>query len=105
MPYLEHMSRFATNEQLLTASQLGKRWGLHRASVLRMFRAGAIPGIILARAPENHRGAGKSTVRFRLAAIRAFERARERTAVGTARAYRRHDASTAESARRGEAQP
>ena len=60
-------------DKLLTASDVAGRWGVHRATVLRLFHAGVLPGIILCR------GRGRTTVRFRLASVEAWERRRERT--------------------------
>jgi excisionase family DNA binding protein len=66
-----------TQEKLLTPAELAQRWGLHRATILRLFHEGSIPGVVLTR------GAEKSTIRFRLSAIEGFEQARERPESGT----------------------
>lgn len=64
------------NSKLLTAGDVADRWHVHRATVLRVFHEGDLPGVTLSR------GKVRTTVRFRLAAVEAFEKRRERTAVG-----------------------
>jgi len=64
------------DERLLTADQLAQRWGLHKATVLRMYHEGVLPGVNLCRGQE------RSRVRFRPAAVEAFERKRERVRAG-----------------------
>jgi len=59
-------------EKLLTPEELAARWDLHKATVLRLYHAGLLPGIALCR------GKARTTVRFRLAAVAAFEQKRER---------------------------
>ena len=59
-------------QKLLTPDEVAGRWGLHKATVLRLFHSGMLPGITLCR------GKARSTVRFRLAAVEAFERRHER---------------------------
>ncbi len=59
-------------EKLLTPEELAARWDLHKATVLRLFHDGALPGIVLCR------GKTRTTVRFRLIAVQAWEKRRER---------------------------
>ncbi len=61
-----------SDERHLTPDDLAKRLGLHRATVLRMFHDGILPGVTLCR------GKKRTTVRFRLSSIETFERKRER---------------------------
>lgn len=61
------------NEKHLTPDEVAARWDLHKATVLRMFHSGILPGITLSQ------GKKRSTVRFRLSAIEAWERKRERS--------------------------
>lgn len=68
------------NERLLTAAELAVRWGLHRATVLRMFHARLIPGMVLRRGKGKARK-GKATIRFRPSAIEAFEREHEQASL------------------------
>ena len=58
-------------EKHLTPSEVGARRDVHKATVLRLYRAGALPGIALCL------GQARTTVRFRLAVVEAFERKRE----------------------------
>src|SRR5437867_621936 len=58
-----------SNEKLLTPQDLAERWGLHRASVLRLYHRGLLPGVVL------FRGRGRTTARFRLAALQDKEAA------------------------------
>lgn len=59
------------DERLLTAGDVAARWTLHKATVLRMFHSGVLSGVILCR------GRSRTTVRFKLSAVEAFERKRE----------------------------
>ena len=59
-------------EKLLTPDELAVRWDLHKATVLRLYHSGVLPGVALCR------GKARVTVRFRLAAVVAFEQKRER---------------------------
>lgn len=59
------------NERLITSDELAARWGLHKATVLRLYHSGVLLGVELCR------GKTRTTVRFRLAAVEAFERKRE----------------------------
>ena len=63
------------SEKLFTPDDLAERWGVHKATVLRLFHTGELPGVAISRGRE------RTTVRFRLAAIEAWERKRERVAV------------------------
>lgn len=58
-------------EKMLTADNVASRWSLHKATVLRMFHSGVLPGVALCR------GKSRTTVRFKLSAVEAFERKRE----------------------------
>ena len=57
----------------LSAEDLARRWGIHKATVLRLFHSGILLGVALCRGKRQ-----LTTVRFRLASVEAFERARER---------------------------
>jgi len=59
------------DRKLLTPDDVAGRWGVHRATVLRLFHAGILPGVILCR------GEKRTTIRFRLEAIEEFEKKRE----------------------------
>jgi excisionase family DNA binding protein len=59
-------------EKHLTVSEVAGRWRVHRATVLRMYHDGIIAGIPVCS------GKSRATVRFRLATIEAWEKARER---------------------------
>jgi excisionase family DNA binding protein len=59
------------SEKHLTPNELAVRWDIHKSTVLRLYRAGVLPGIALCL------GKARTTVRFRLAAVEAFERKRE----------------------------
>lgn len=59
-------------EHLFSVSSIAERWGVHRATVLRLFHAGLLPGVVVSR------GKQRTLVRFRPATIEAWERRRER---------------------------
>jgi excisionase family DNA binding protein len=61
------------SEKLLTASEVATRWGVHKATVLRLFHTGVLPGVAIAR------GRTRTVVRFRSEAIGAWEKMREKT--------------------------
>lgn len=63
-----------SEDRHLTPDDLAKRWDVHRATVLRMYHDGILPGIPLSQ------GKKRTTVRFRLSAIETWERKREKTA-------------------------
>jgi hypothetical protein len=64
-----------SEEKLLTAEQVGTRWGVHKATVLRLYHDGILPGVIISRGRE------RMTVRFRPEAVLAWERKREKAVV------------------------
>lgn len=59
-------------DRLLTASEVAARWGVHKATVLRLFHSGVLPGITLCLGQE------RTTVRFRPETILVWERTREK---------------------------
>lgn len=59
-------------EKLFTPDEVAARWGVHKATVLRLFHNGELPGIAISRGKE------RTTVRFRPAAVEAWERKREK---------------------------
>jgi len=60
------------SEPLFSVSNVAERWGVHRATVLRLFHDGLLPGVVVSR------GKRRTLVRFRPATIEAWERRRER---------------------------
>jgi len=62
------------SEKLFTATEVATRWGVHKATVLRLFHTGVLPGVAIAR------GRKRTVVRFRPEAIGAWEKMREKTA-------------------------
>ena len=64
------------DEKLLTPDDLAKRWDIHRATVLRLFHAGILPGVVL------NQGKQRTTVRFRPQAVETWEQQRERKRPG-----------------------
>ncbi len=61
------------NEKHLTPDEVAARWDCHKATILRKFHAGDLPGILLSQ------GKTRATIRFRLSTIEAWERKRERS--------------------------
>lgn len=59
------------SEKLFTPDEVAARWGVHKATVLRLFHSGALPGVAISRGKE------RTTVRFRPSAVEAWERKRE----------------------------
>ena len=62
------------SEKLLTSQEVADRWGVHKATVLRLFHSGELPGVPISRGKE------RITVRFRPSAVEAWERKREKAA-------------------------
>jgi excisionase family DNA binding protein len=62
------------SEQLLTPDDVAKRWGVHRATVLRLFHAGRLAGVTIVQ------GRCRSLIRFRPEVIFAWEKRKEREA-------------------------
>ena len=60
------------SEKLLTPEELAERWGVHKATVLRLFRTGELPGVAISRGKE------RVTVRFRPSVVEAWEKKREK---------------------------
>ena len=60
------------NEKLFTPEELAERWGVHKATVLRLFHKGELPGVAISRGKE------RMTVRFRPAVIEAWEKKHEK---------------------------
>jgi excisionase family DNA binding protein len=60
------------SEKLLTADDIANRWGVHKATVLRLFHNGELPGVTISQGKE------RTTVRFRPAVVEAWEKKRER---------------------------
>ncbi len=69
-------------EKLLTPNELAARWGLSKATILRMFHAGILPGVTLCLGEE------RNTVRFRLATVEKFEQQREQQRHGNGHTVR-----------------
>ena len=65
-------------EKLLTPDDLAARWGVHKATVLRLFHTGELPGVTISRGKE------RTTVRFRSAIVEAWEKKREKAATRVA---------------------
>lgn len=63
-----------SEDRHLTPDEVAKRWDVHKATVLRLFHDGILPGIPLCQ------GKKRTVVRFRLSAIEAWERKREKIA-------------------------
>lgn len=61
-------------EKLFTPDDLAVRWGLHKATVLRLYHAGELPGVAISRGRE------RTTVRFRPDVVENWERKREQRA-------------------------
>jgi hypothetical protein len=61
-----------SDERLMKSEHVAKRWDVHKATVLRLYHEGILPGV------ELSRGKARSTVRFRPSAVEAWERKRER---------------------------
>lgn len=61
-----------SDERLMTPEKVATRWEVHKATVLRLYHEGLLPGGALSR------GKVRSTIRFRPSAIEAWERKRER---------------------------
>ena len=59
-------------ETLLSPDEVAARWKVHKATVLRLYHNKLLQGVALCQ------GKARTTVRFRLATIEAFERKRER---------------------------
>ena len=62
------------SEKLLTPGDVAARWGVHKATVLRLFHNGELPGVAISRGKE------RVTVRFRPAIVEAWEKKREKVA-------------------------
>lgn len=60
------------SENLLTPEDLAERWGVHKATVLRLFHNGELPGVAISRGKE------RTTVRFRPSVVEAWEKKREK---------------------------
>ena len=60
------------SENLFTPDDLAARWGVHKATVFRLFHSGELPGVTISRGKE------RITVRFRPSIIEAWEKKRER---------------------------
>jgi excisionase family DNA binding protein len=60
------------SEKLLTPSEVAARWDVHRATVLRLFHSGVLPGVTVSG------GRARVMVRFRPETILAWEKRRER---------------------------
>jgi len=60
------------SEKLLTPDDLAARWGVHKATILRLFHTGELPGVTISRGKE------RTTVRFRPAIVEAWEKKREK---------------------------
>jgi predicted DNA-binding transcriptional regulator AlpA len=58
-------------EKLLTSSEVAARWGVHKATVFRLYHDGLLPGILLSRTAK------RVTIRFRLKTIEEWENRRE----------------------------
>jgi predicted DNA-binding transcriptional regulator AlpA len=67
------------DSRLISIDDVAARWGVHRATVLRIYYRGELPAVSVGT------GAKRSTLRFRLATIEAFEKQRERSAKGPAK--------------------
>jgi excisionase family DNA binding protein len=65
-------------EKLLTPDDLATRWGVHKATVLRLFHTGELPGVTISRGKE------RTTVRFRPSVVEAWEKKREKAATQVA---------------------
>ena len=63
------------SEKLLTPADLATRWGVHKATVLRLFHDGDLPGVTISRGKE------RTTVRFRLTVVEGWEKKREKSDV------------------------
>lgn len=63
------------SEKLFTPDGLAERWGVHKATVLRLFHNGELPGVAISRGKE------RMTVRFRPSVIEAWEKKREKIEV------------------------
>jgi excisionase family DNA binding protein len=61
------------SDKLFTPDEVAARWGVHKATVLRLFHTGELPGVAISRGKE------RTTVRFRPAVVEAWERKREKT--------------------------
>jgi excisionase family DNA binding protein len=66
------------SEKLWTPNELAERWGVHKATVLRLFHDGELPGVAISRGKE------RVTVRFRPAVVEAWEKKREKVTVTVA---------------------
>jgi len=66
------------SEKLWTPNELAERWGVHKATILRLFHDGELPGVAISRGKE------RVTVRFRPAVVEAWEKKREKVTVTVA---------------------
>jgi len=60
------------SEKLFTPDELAERWGVHKATVLRLFHTGELPGVTISRGKE------RMTIRFRPAVVESWEKKREK---------------------------
>jgi hypothetical protein len=58
-------------EKLLTAGEVAARWSVHKATVLRLYHEGALPGVLLSQTAK------RALIRFRIKAIEDWEKKQE----------------------------
>jgi hypothetical protein len=62
-------------EKLFTPEEIAKRWDCHKATVLRKYNAGDLPGVVISA------GATRKTIRFRPEAVENWEKKNEKCGI------------------------